>query len=150
MNSNIKEIIKQKLDGAVEARKLKPGSLAAYMADFESQKHDIDFHDSLDEGIELWLKGVKASRTVGLWVDASELDQVFHASFDEGLELVRATNRRVLELGKSFGVLYAGGSPENTGLRRILDEDMSELQNEATVRGIKVAYAFLREKEAHS
>lgn len=150
MSSNIKEIIKQKLDGAVETRKLKPGSLAAYMVNFESQKHDIDFHDSSDEGIEFRLKGVKASRTVRLWVDASELDQVSHTSFDEGLELVRATNRRVLGLGKSFGVLYAGGSPANTGLRQILEEDMRELQNEATVTGIKAGYAFLREKEAHS
>ncbi|KKY17509.1 hypothetical protein UCDDA912_g10801 [Diaporthe ampelina] len=94
------------------------------MQDFERKKYELDYEaDPVeDEGgdLELRLQGRRATHTVAVHLEASQVKQAFHTAFDPELDAIRATTDHVLGLGKDFGTLFLGGTIGQPGLRNIL------------------------------
>lgn len=135
MNSEIRKLVKQRIE---KVPKIRAGDLAAYMQDFERKKYELDYEaDPVeDEGgdLELRLQGRRATHTVAVHLEASQVKQAFHTAFDPELDAIRATTDHVLGLGKDFGTLFLGGTIGQPGLRNILVRDMEQLHNRAAER----------------
>lgn len=69
----MKQGLKNKLEPLLQAGKLRPGALAAYIQLIERQKRDINYDEDNEDELELYLEGRKASYTLEGQVPADVL-----------------------------------------------------------------------------
>lgn len=145
VNSEVKRIIRRKLESTSREARAVVGDLAAYMRDFEREKRNVNYEDG--QGKRMLLRGKDSSLAFEVALEPQEIRRAFKTAFDPGLCVVRETTERVLEFDTDFAVLFCGGSMGNPGLQDIIKKEMGKLQGKAAMTGTKVHYAFLGDKD---
>ncbi|KAI1265525.1 hypothetical protein F5Y18DRAFT_435888 [Xylariaceae sp. FL1019] len=104
--------------------------------DFEAKKYTYDYTSKK----RLLLKG--RGEGVDVWLDPEHLGAAYREAFHPGLEVLKSEFNRVLEREEDFGVVFAGGSFLDAGLRTEVTAYVREVQEDAKSRGIIVRAVF--------
>lgn len=106
---------------------LQPGQLADFVPSWDQLKLNLNYEDGEDEDLEITLSGRKVNHAVDADLPASEVRGIFERALKEVYRVLSQTIKQVSKLGKTFAVLFTGGTSLNTGFRSVVQKQMKTL-----------------------
>lgn len=137
MNDIVEDLIKAQFPGDLGPN-IAPGELACLMRRFEEQKWRLDYTKN---DAPIILTGTVPEISVRLY--PYQIRRAFDEIFQDSFALIRQRCEHMVNIGKSFAVVFCGGSFCNPGLQLEIEGLMSDVQTLAGQKHIDFRYSVL-------